>query len=391
MNHSVFENHGIIDGFKIISVDLNLTKHECGSEATFIAVKDLEENIYTNLETMHKDSDCCFSYCLLNRNLQSYDNTQTYKLVFNHRKDKQVLFYTIFDCGTPCKTKMEIVGVGSLQKHHEEINFQFPDEEIYKKLNFSKKPLLNNQEIMNCDWEEGTSFERLVKNIEDADWRQIFEEEYTKPYFKHIEQELEKSHAIFYKDLPTYPPKDKVFAAFNKTPFKSVKVVILAMDPYHSPGAAMGLAFSVPKGAKIQPSLKNMYKELEQDEYLPDFKTPNHGDLTKWAEQGVLLINRSLTVRQGNAGSHSKFGWYNLTERIIREISERLENVVFMLWGNHAKTAKQFINTSKHKILESVHPSPLSASRGYFGCKHFSKANSYLKEHGKAEIVWSDL
>ncbi|TYP87401.1 uracil-DNA glycosylase [Sphingobacterium allocomposti] len=183
-----------------------------------------------------------------------------------------------------------------------------------------------------------------------------------------------------------FPPEHLVFNAFKLTPFDDIKVVILGQDPYHNDGQAHGLSFSVPKGMPLPPSLKNIYTELATD--IPGFTVPSSGDLTPWAEQGVLLLNATLTVRAHQAGSHQKRGWEEFTDQVIHLISQRLEHVVFILWGGYAQRKTVLIDGNKHCILKSVHPSPLSVYRGFFGCRHFSKANAYLAEHHKDPIRW---
>lgn len=183
-----------------------------------------------------------------------------------------------------------------------------------------------------------------------------------------------------------YPPGDEYFNAFNFTPFDDVKVVILGQDPYHGPGQAHGLCFSVQEGVKTPPSLKNIFKELHRDLGLD---IPNHGCLTSWAKQGVLLLNSVLTVEQATAGSHQKKGWEQFTDSVIQKVNEEQEGVVFLLWGSYAHKKGQFIDQAKHKVLRSVHPSPLSAHRGFLGCGHFSETNAYLESKGKEAINWA--
>lgn len=183
-----------------------------------------------------------------------------------------------------------------------------------------------------------------------------------------------------------FPSADLVFNAFRLTPLNNLKVVILGQDPYHNDGQAHGLSFSVPAGVAIPPSLRNIYTELVTD--IPGFKYPNHGNLSKWAEQGVLLLNSTLTVRAHEAGSHQKKGWEFFTDEIIKSISDQAENVVFLLWGSYAIKKSALTDSKKHLILTAVHPSPLSVYRGFFGCAHFSKANEYLRYHNKLPIDW---
>ncbi len=191
---------------------------------------------------------------------------------------------------------------------------------------------------------------------------------------------LRENHTI-------YPPRGRVLNALEKTPIGAVKVVIVGQDPYHGAGQADGLAFSVPEGVPAPPSLRNIFKEIADDVYdgaPPDFST----DLTRWAEQGVLLLNASLTVEAGSAGSHSELGWAALTDAIIAQLSADRDHLVFMLWGRFAQSKRSLIDAHRHLILEAPHPSPLSAYRGFFGCRHFSRANAYLVRYGRVEIEW---
>lgn len=183
-----------------------------------------------------------------------------------------------------------------------------------------------------------------------------------------------------------YPARADIFNAFKYTDFDKLKVVIIGQDPYHEPGQAMGLSFSVPAGIPVPPSLVNIYKELSDD--IPGFVVPNHGNLIPWAEQGVLLLNSVLTVKAHQAFSHQGQGWEEFTDGVIREIDSACNNLVFLLWGSPARRKGAGIDRSKHLVLETVHPSPLSAYRGFFGCHHFSKANQYLLDHGKTPINW---
>lgn len=182
-----------------------------------------------------------------------------------------------------------------------------------------------------------------------------------------------------------YPPGDDIFHAFDRTPFDQVKVVILGQDPYHGPGQAHGLCFSVRKGVKVPPSLVNIYKEIHRDLDLP---IPAHGNLEHWAEQGVLLLNATLTVEQGNAGAHQGKGWEQFTDAAIRKLNDEREGLVFMLWGSYAQKKGAFIDAQRHLVLKAPHPSPLSAHRGFIGCGHFSAANDYLQQHAQAPIDW---
>lgn len=214
-------------------------------------------------------------------------------------------------------------------------------------------------------------------------WKQVLKEEFEKPYFADIATFL-KAEKKAGKII--YPPGPLIFNAFNTTPFDEVKLVILGQDPYHGPGQAHGLCFSVPYGVPPPPSLVNIFKEINQDLNLP---IPNHGNLEKWAKQGVLLINASLTVEAHNPMSHSKIGWHHFTDDVIQILSEKKEHIVFILWGGFAKTKQELIDKSKHLILTAAHPSPLSAYNGFFGCRHFSRANEWLKSKGLTSIDWS--
>ena len=213
------------------------------------------------------------------------------------------------------------------------------------------------------------------------DWKEILEEEFKKEYFLKLKEILEEE----YKNYTVYPPKKDILNAFLLTPYSEVKVVLLGQDPYHQKGQAHGLAFSVNYGIKTPPSLVNMYKELQDDLGL---YIPNNGFLEKWAKQGVLLLNTTLTVRDSQANSHSGIGWQTFTDNVIKSLNEREKPIIFILWGNNAKSKEKFIDTNKHYILKGVHPSPLSANRGFFGCKHFSEANRILKNLGEKEIDW---
>ncbi len=217
-------------------------------------------------------------------------------------------------------------------------------------------------------------------NIEDS-WKAALQDEFQKPYFPDIKSFLVREKQAGKK---IYPPGKLIFNAFNSTPFDQVKVVILGQDPYHNPGEAMGLSFSVPKGVRVPPSLKNIYKEMAND---VGFQIPAHGDLSKWSTQGVLLLNAMLTVEHKKAGSHKKIGWQEFTNAVIKKISDEREGIIFMLWGNFAKGKKEFIDATKHHVLEAVHPSPL-AGNGFQGSGHFSKANELLKQQGKVGIDW---
>lgn len=217
-------------------------------------------------------------------------------------------------------------------------------------------------------------------NINNS-WNNHFEHEFEKPYFSELSQFIDDE----YQDKKIYPPKELIFRAFETCPFDKVKVVILGQDPYHGPDQANGLGFSVNDNMKYPPSLRNIYKELKNDLDLP---MSQKGNLEQWAHQGVLLINATLTVRANEAGSHQKKGWEDFTDAAIKALSEEKENLVFILWGAYAQKKGAQIDKKKHLVLESTHPSPLSAHRGFLGCKHFSKTNTYLQKQGLEAIDW---
>ena len=214
----------------------------------------------------------------------------------------------------------------------------------------------------------------------EPSWKEILKEDFLSPNFARVKENFLRAKAAG----EVYPPNALIFNAFNLTPFNAVKVVILGQDPYHGAGQAMGLSFSVPRGVKIPPSLQNIYKEIYDDLGVTQ---PNSGDLNYWAKQGVLLLNATLSVSAGQANSHSNFGWQEFTDAAISKLSERARNVVFMLWGNPAKAKASLIDASRHLVLTAAHPSPL-ARGAFFGCRHFSKANLYLAQHGNAPIDW---
>ena len=220
----------------------------------------------------------------------------------------------------------------------------------------------------------------ITPNIEES-WKKVLWEEFQQPYFAELKQFLLEEK----RKYTVYPPGPMIFNAFNKTPFDKVKVVLIGQDPYHEPGQAHGLCFSVQDGVPHPKSLINMFKELHDD---VGFEIPVNGNLEKWTEQGVFLLNATLTVRAHEAGSHQNHGWERFTDAAISKLSMQREGLVFLLWGNYAKQKEALIDTSKHYILSTVHPSPLSAHRGFFGCKHFSKTNELLRQMGKSEINW---
>lgn len=227
----------------------------------------------------------------------------------------------------------------------------------------------------------------IGKNMSNLTWTEILKYEKEKDYFKKV---LEFS-ANERKSKNIFPPSEKVFNAFKLTPFENLKVVILGQDPYHGAGQAEGLCFSVPNGVRLPPSLQNIFKELASDlndnSYLENIKNKN-GNLHRWAEQGVFLLNSVLTVEEGKPASHAGKGWETFTDEVIKKISEHKTGVVFLLWGNYAIKKKVLIDEQKHFVLTAPHPSPFSAHSGFFGCRHFSKTNKILKENNQAEINW---
>ncbi|MGA1931876.1 uracil-DNA glycosylase [Arcobacter sp. YIC-464] len=213
-------------------------------------------------------------------------------------------------------------------------------------------------------------------------WDDFFKEEEKKEYYQNLMSQVNKAYAT----TTVFPPKDKIFNAFSLTPLENTKVVLLGQDPYHGAGQAQGLAFSTPVEIKNPPSMRNMLKEIQED--LGKASTCEHGDLTSWAKDGVLLINAILTVEEAKAKSHHKMGWEIFTDNLIKFISANCKDIVFILWGSSAIKKEKIIDITKHHILKGVHPSPLSAYRGFFGCKHFSKTNEILNRLGKEEINW---
>jgi len=222
------------------------------------------------------------------------------------------------------------------------------------------------------------------QNIQiEESWKEALTDEFAKPYFAELRQFLKKE-----KDAgkEIYPPGSLIFNAFNSTPFDNVRVIILGQDPYHGKGQAHGLSFSVPIGVKPPPSLVNIFKELKNE--FPDFQIPNHGNLEKWAMQGVFLLNAFLTVEANQPASHQKSGWQEFTNAVIEKLSKEREGLIFLLWGSFAQQKAVLIDETKHTILKAPHPSPFSAHTGFFGSKHFSKTNEILKARGEEEIDW---
>lgn len=215
----------------------------------------------------------------------------------------------------------------------------------------------------------------------EESWKRVLTDEFEKPYFKELSRFIKEE----YKNAAVYPAPKDIFKAFDNCPFDKVRVVIIGQDPYHGRGQANGLSFAVNEGVVLPPSLRNIFKEIKSD--LGITTGPN-GDLTRWAKQGVLLLNATLTVRASTPGSHQNKGWEQFTDAAIEKLSNEREGLVFMLWGRYAKQKGAFIDRDKHLVLEAQHPSPFSADKGFFGCRHFSKANEYLKKRGEGEIDW---
>jgi uracil-DNA glycosylase len=215
----------------------------------------------------------------------------------------------------------------------------------------------------------------------EGSWKEVLAEEFESPYFMELKEFLLQEKSKF----TVYPPGPLIFNAFQLTPFDKVRVVLLGQDPYHGPGQAHGLCFSVPRGITPPPSLVNIFKEIQTDMGIP---VPAHGNLEAWAREGVLLLNATLTVRANQPGSHQRKGWETFTHAVIRKLSEKRVGLIFLLWGRFAQEKETFIDTNRHYVLKAAHPSPFSAFNGFFGCRHFSKTNEILKRHGLEEIDW---
>ncbi len=220
----------------------------------------------------------------------------------------------------------------------------------------------------------------------EASWSMALKNEFTKPYFQQVVTFLKTEKAA---GKIIYPPGALIFNAFNQTPFNKVKVVILGQDPYHGPGQAHGLSFSVPNGVKPPPSLVNVFKEIQQD--IGVAMPLQYGNLTRWAEQGVLLLNAALTVRSNEPFSHAKFGWAEFTDAVIQKLSDEKSGIIFLLWGKFAQEKQGLIDETKHHVLKAAHPSPFSVDKGFYGCKHFSKTNELLVKQGLSPIDWKLL
>ncbi|XP_047958597.1 uracil-DNA glycosylase, mitochondrial isoform X3 [Salvia hispanica] len=258
-----------------------------------------------------------------------------------------------------------------------------------RRMEYNKSLALSKRNLKLCSGKlskavaTGVGYVKLEELLVEETWSEVLSGELQKPYARKLCEFVEAE--IFHGSTPIYPPQHLIFNALNTTPFDSVKAVIIGQDPYHGPGQAMGLSFSVPEGIKVPSSLQNIYKELQKD---MGCTIPSNGNLEKWAVQGVLLLNAVLTVRQHQANSHAKKGWEQFTDAIIGAISQKRSGVVFLLWGNYAQAKSRLIDESKHYILKSAHPSGLSANRGFFGCRHFSRTNQLLEKLGVSPIDW---
>lgn len=224
-----------------------------------------------------------------------------------------------------------------------------------------------------------------MNNLTCPVWRTLIDEERRKPYFRELKAGVEAAR----ERTAVYPPADKLFSAFERTPFEQVKVVILGQDPYHQPGQAEGMSFSVPDGVPLPPSLRNIYKGIAED--IPEFTPPTSGHLGSWADQGVLLLNTVLTVEDSKAHAHASLGWETFTQQVMERLDQHTQPLVFMLWGRHAQNSAQVVRQPHHLKLSSVHPSPLSAHRGFFGNQHFAKANQFLQQAGRSPINWASV
>ncbi|MDT8320383.1 MAG: uracil-DNA glycosylase [Xanthomonadales bacterium] len=225
------------------------------------------------------------------------------------------------------------------------------------------------------------SAQREIKLV--PSWKKRLADEFSKPDMEELREFLKRRKCA---GATLYPPGRLIFNALNSTPFEAVKVIILGQDPYHGPGQAHGLSFSVPDGVPLPPSLQNIYREIRADLGI---ELPGGGNLQRWAEQGVLLLNAVLTVEKGSPGSHQGKGWERFTDRVVAELNSGRESLVFMLWGSYAQKKGSFIDRNRHLVLTAPHPSPLSAHRGFFGCRHFSKANQWLARHGRTPVEWA--
>ncbi len=253
-----------------------------------------------------------------------------------------------------------------------------------KRFRFIWIAICNKTETRKDHLNQMSSFGVFMSKIKlEKSWLAVLKREFDKDYMAELRTFLAAEKQA---GKTIYPPADEIFAAFNHTPFEKVKVVILGQDPYHGPNQAHGLSFSVKKGVRTPPSLQNIYKELNRDLGLP---IPSHGFLESWADQGVLLLNATLTVEMANAGSHQKRGWEEFTDAAVQALNEQRDNLVFLLWGSYAQKKGRVIDRKRHLVLTSPHPSPLSAHRGFIGNGHFSSTNQYLEQHNQTPIDWS--
>ncbi|KAI8359770.1 uracil-DNA glycosylase [Mortierella sp. GBAus27b] len=250
----------------------------------------------------------------------------------------------------------------------------------------SDAPVKAKADILKTLTDDKKELLQLEQDTMDTTWLRALQSEFTKPYFLELKRFLKQEEASNQK---TFPPKPDIYSWSRFTPLPTVRVVILGQDPYHGDNQAHGLCFSVKKSVPPPPSLLNMFKLLKTD--IPGFKAPSHGYLESWARQGVLMVNSAMTVRAHQANSHKGKGWEKLLDAVVKTINDQRRNVVFLLWGKDAQSRGAMIDKKKHLVLQSVHPSPLSASRGYFDCQHFSKANKYLEENGLQAINWNSL
>nr|GEV86477.1 uracil-DNA glycosylase [Tanacetum cinerariifolium] len=274
--------------------------------------------------------------------------------------------------------KEEVVGSGLSSEQKVRVEFNKSLAKAKFNLRLCKQRLSSKSSAK----DQGLGCLKLVELLVEETWLEALPGEFEKPYTKKLSEFVESE---IRGPTPIYPPQHLVFNALNTTPFDKVKAVIIGQDPYHGPGQAMGLSFSVPEGIKVPSSLMNMYKELQQD---LGCSIPLHGNLERWAVQGVLLLNAVLTVRQHQANSHAKKGWEQFTDSVIETISKKKTGIVFLLWGNYAQAKSRLIDESKHHILKAAHPSGLSAHRGFFGCRHFSSTNRILEKADTTPIDW---
>lgn len=302
-----------------------------------------------------------------------------FKPAIEASKPKRIKLSSSVTNQTQSQSKDDITSINAHQKSRMEFNRLLAKA----KLNLNKC----SQKVAKAKGEGVEDYVKLPELLVEETWLEALPGELQKPYALNLCRFLQTQTVTETSGvtIPIYPPPQLIFNALNSTPFDSVKAVILGQDPYHGPGQAMGLSFSVPEGIKLPSSLLNIFKELHQD---LGCSIPSHGNLQKWAVQGVLLLNAVLTVRKHEANSHAKKGWEQFTDAVIRTISQKKEGVVFLLWGNSAQVKARLIDETKHHILKAAHPSGLSANRGFFGCRHFSRTNQLLEQMNIAPIDW---